>query len=111
MNLDSVGYLKDFPSFVQDGVPPCAEADPDMFFPVDPSDAILSVKEYYAYESEAKAVCGKCPYQLACFSYALKNTELQGIWGGTTAKDRIAVRRGRGAKLQRSLGLAPTKRR
>lgn len=111
MSLDNIGYLKDFPSFVQDGTPLCAETDPDMFFSVDPSDAILSVKEYYAYESEAKAICSECPYRIACFAYAIKAVDLQGIWGGTTAKDRAAIRRGRGAKIQRSLGLTPTKRR
>ena len=111
MNLDDIGYLKDFPSFVQDGTPLCAETDPELFFPVEPFDGARKVVEYYSSEPEAKAICGKCPYQLDCFSYALKSTDLQGIWGGTTAKDRAAIRRGRGAKLQRSLGLTPTKRR
>ena len=111
MNLDDIGYLKDFPSFVQGGTPLCAETDPDMFFPVEAFEGALKVKEFYSNELEAKKVCGSCPYQLECFSYALKSTDLQGIWGGTTAKDRAAIRRGRGARLQRSLGLTPTKRR
>lgn len=111
MNLDDIGYLKDFPSFVQGGTPLCAETDPDLFFPVEAFEGALSVKEFYYNEVEAKKICGTCPYQLECFSYALKNTDLQGIWGGTTAKDRAAIRRGRGAKLQRGLGLTPTKRR
>lgn len=111
MNLDDIGYLKDFPSFVQDGAPLCAETDPELFFPVEPFDGSKRIIEYYSSESEAKAICGKCPYQLDCLTYALKSSDLQGIWGGTTAKDRTAIRRGRGAKLQRSLGLTPTKRR
>jgi WhiB family redox-sensing transcriptional regulator len=109
--LDDIGYLKDFPSFVQDGTPPCAESDPEIFFSVEPFDGSKRVVETYSYEAEAKAICAECPYRVACFSYALRLTELQGIWGGTTAKDRVNIRRGRGAKLQRSLGITPTKRR
>jgi WhiB family redox-sensing transcriptional regulator len=111
MSLDSIGYLKNFPSFVQEGTPPCAEIDPDLFFPVEPFEGAMQVKEYYYAEAEAKKVCSECPYKIACFSYAMENADLQGIWGGTTSKDRAAIRRGRGIKMQKSLGLTPTKRR
>lgn len=110
MNLDDIGYLKDFPSFVQEGVPPCAETDPDMFFSVEPFEGAIHIKEHYYAEAEAKALCSDCPYKVACFAYAMQNRDIQGIWGGTTAKDRAAIRKGRGAKIQRSLGLTPTKR-
>ena len=111
MNLDDIGYLKDFPPFVKDGTPLCAETDPELFFPSETFEGALKIKEVYSNEMEAKKICGQCPYQLACFSYAIKAVDLHGIWGGTTAKDRASIRRGRGARVQRSLGLTPTKRR
>ena len=111
MSLDDIGYLKDFPSFVQGGTPLCAETDPDMFFPVEPFEGALQVKEHYYAEAEAKAICSECPYKIACFAYAIQDSDIQGIWGGTTGKDRVAIRRGRGVKMQKSLGLTPTKRR
>jgi WhiB family redox-sensing transcriptional regulator len=111
VDLNSIGYLKDFPSFIEEGTPLCAETDPDMFFPVEPFEGSLHVKENYYAEADAKAFCAECPYKIACFAYAMKDSNLQGIWGGTTANDRHNIRRGRGVKVQRSLGLTPTKRR
>jgi WhiB family redox-sensing transcriptional regulator len=106
---EDIGYLKDFPSFIEEGVPPCAETDPDMFFPPEPFNGSMRIVEHYEAEVEAKSICSSCPYRIACFSYALKITDLQGIWGGTTAKERALIRSGRAVKIQKSLGLIPTK--
>lgn len=96
-----------------DVVPLCATADPDSFFPVDefPEDsARTSNLKTYANERAAKAICAECPLRLPCALYAIQ-TGPQGIWGGTTESERLGIRRGRGLKLQKSLGLVPTKRR
>jgi WhiB family redox-sensing transcriptional regulator len=96
-----------------DIVPLCSKIDPDFFFPVDdPLDDTgdSSKLKIYSDEHLAKAICDGCPLKLPCALYALQ-TGPQGIWGGTTESERLAIRRGRAVKLQKSLGLAPTKRR
>lgn len=96
-----------------DVVPPCSTVDPDSFFPLDNflENSTSSTKDItYANERAAKAVCEECPLKLPCALYAIQ-TNPQGIWGGTTESERMAIRRGRGVKLQKSLGLVPTKRR
>ena len=45
-----------------------------------------------ASSEEAKAVCRTCGVVGPCLSYALAHREL-GIWGGTTERDRRALRR------------------
>jgi WhiB family redox-sensing transcriptional regulator len=96
-----------------DVVPLCSKIDPDVFFPVDDSlenPGNSSKLITYSDERLAKAICDACPLKLPCALYAIQ-TGPQGIWGGTTESERLAIRRGRGVKLQKSLGLAPTKRR
>ncbi|MEU0433721.1 WhiB family transcriptional regulator [Streptomyces sp. NPDC006290] len=44
----------------------------------------------------ARALCAGCGYLEACRAYALENPGLWGVWGGTTRRERQAVRR-RGA--------------
>ena len=65
-----------------DGTQLCADADPEMFFP-----------ETYTYLdkakiSAAKATCGDCWIKNECLEYAMKDPELEGIWGGTTPLER-----------------------
>ena len=43
----------------------------------------------------AKAVCGGCLASEACLAFALSDPTLDGIWAGTTAKERRAIRAGR----------------
>ena len=76
--------------------PPCAESDPDSFF-----------KE--ENEHFAKAICFECPLRFECFLFAYESNQ-HGIWGGTNDKEREAVRKGRGAKIRRTLGLPPVNR-
>jgi WhiB family redox-sensing transcriptional regulator len=91
-----------------DAVPLCAETDPDSFFPKDYFDDENGKSAASSYENErsAKAICNECPLKLDCLMYAM-TTGQHGIWGGTTENERRAIRRGRGVKLQRSLGLTP----
>ncbi len=59
----------------------CRSEDPELFFP------IAAVGPALAQVSSAKAVCGRCPVQASCLSYALI-TQQDGIWGGTTPEER-----------------------
>lgn len=88
MNLNTPGYLKDFPDFEQEGYPLCSKADPEMFFPVDAAPGVPRNSEVYLHEKEAKAICAECPLRVQCADYALQDPEIQGIWGGLTGGDR-----------------------
>lgn len=61
----------------------CKGMDPDLFFP----DRGESTKE-------AKALCLGCPVVKECLDYAVRNREKQGIWGGTSERQRRRLRRG-----------------
>lgn len=65
----------------------CKGVDADLFFPGYKNPAI-----------EAKRVCANCQVKEPCLAFALKNPEEQGVWGGTTEKDRAEIRR----KMRRS---------
>ncbi|WP_442814218.1 WhiB family transcriptional regulator [Streptomyces sp. NBC_00151] len=41
----------------------------------------------------ARALCAGCGFLDACRAYALENPGLYGVWGGTTRRERQAVRR------------------
>ena len=64
----------------------CRGIDADIFFPVtdDESDAV-----------EAKAICSVCPVRQACLEHALACREREGIWGGTTERERRRIVRQR----------------
>ena len=42
--------------------------------------------------ARAKQVCRACPALNDCFTYAMDNPGLDGIWAATTAKDRQQLR-------------------
>jgi WhiB family redox-sensing transcriptional regulator len=63
----------------------CHGSDPELFFPI--SITGRSTLQINA----AKAVCGRCAVRESCLSYALRIMP-DGIWGGTTREERIAVR-------------------
>lgn len=88
-------FPADYPDFEEHGTPPCAESDPEAFFPQDrPDGNFMPNRLAYPMEREAKLTCLECPYKLRCLEYALKNEEVQGIWGGTTEQERRKFRRG-----------------
>jgi WhiB family redox-sensing transcriptional regulator len=65
---------------------PCAQTDPEIFFPEDKQDVRL-----------AKTICKTCPVISQCLAFALENSETFGVWGGTTARERQILRnRGKG---------------
>jgi WhiB family redox-sensing transcriptional regulator len=106
-----MSYESMVPQFILDSeiVPPCSESDPDAFFPKDYYDEPGKTPSN-AYENErfVKSICAECPLKIECLQFAIKTSQ-HGIWGGTTEGERRALRRGRGIKLQRQLGLAPTR--
>ncbi|WP_204358651.1 WhiB family transcriptional regulator [Streptosporangium sp. 'caverna'] len=61
----------------------CRESDPELFFPLTPSDE---------HETRAKAVCEGCPVLKECRAYAIREGEPEGIWGGLTVKERRSLR-------------------
>jgi WhiB family transcriptional regulator, redox-sensing transcriptional regulator len=65
----------------------CRDADPDLFFPAGPAGPALR------HLDEAKRICRACPAQTQCLYWALDHGVTDGIWGGTTADERRAIRR------------------
>jgi WhiB family redox-sensing transcriptional regulator len=65
----------------------CLTEDPDLFFPIGSSDG--------AYEqlAAAKQVCGRCGVRGQCLAWALNVGPINGVWGGTSEMERMALRR------------------
>jgi Transcription factor WhiB/Homeodomain-like domain len=66
----------------------CLAEDPELFFPVAESGAVLQVQV-----AAAKAVCARCPVRQACLVEALARIPV-GIAGGLTAHERRGLHRG-----------------
>lgn len=64
----------------------CRDADPELFFPISTSGPGRRQAE------QAKRVCGTCPAQPECLAWALDHGVTDGVWGGTTADQRRAIR-------------------
>ncbi len=62
----------------------CLGVDPDLYYP-----------ERGASTKEAKAICRGCVVREDCLEYALANGEKFGIWGGTSERERVRIRRQR----------------
>jgi WhiB family redox-sensing transcriptional regulator len=58
----------------------CKGLDRSMFFPERGANAVIK---------KAKAVCASCPVQEDCLRFAMNNRIQFGVWGGTTAYQRI----------------------
>ena len=72
----------DRPDF--DGSQPCAQTDPELFFP-----------EKGSLPTVARQLCATCPFYTDCREFALDHPELTGVWGGTTQQDRQRLRSAR----------------
>jgi 6-phosphogluconate dehydrogenase-like protein/transcription factor WhiB len=64
----------------------CRDADPELFFP----DGAPGSRPRQV--DRAKEVCAGCPARADCLSWALERGFDYGIWGGTTADERRAIR-------------------
>jgi hypothetical protein len=83
MKIDVV-ISKNYPTFVKDETPVCATTDPEAFFPEKGVGGHRSVRM-------AKSLCRRCVYVDKCLQWALDNGE-NGIWGGTTERERRNLR-------------------
>lgn len=91
-------FPEDYPDFSEFGEPPCAQSDPDAFFPeeqlVKMADGKERIYSNYTHEREVKKICNECPYLDRCLLYALENPSVTlGIWGGTTDFQRKTMRK------------------
>jgi len=64
----------------------CRDEDPGLFFPIAAAGPALE------QITQAKAVCARCEVRAECLSYALGTGPESGVWGGTTAEERAALR-------------------
>jgi len=65
----------------------CKGVDPNVFHPVRGEDL-----------GAARSYCEGCPVRAECLDHALR-FEPHGVWGGTSAKQRIRMRRAAGITL------------
>lgn len=73
--------------------------DPDAWFP--PGDAATSGQALAASARLAKELCADCPVRLECLEFSLRSPlGAFGVWGGTAAWERRAIRAGRVAITQ-----------
>ncbi len=84
------------PAWVADGL--CAQTDPELFFSSGKGSSAAT----------AKRICATCPVLDACREYAIALPDLEGIWGGTTERQRA---RARVARRKATGDAAPTPRR
>ena len=95
---EEIVYLSgDFPDFKEHGTPPCAETDPELFFPPDEFNTLENFHNSnsgmaIAKNREAVKICNSCPYIKECLSYALDRPDVYGIWGGTSHEQRKRMR-------------------
>ena len=64
----------------------CRGLDVEAFYPVSEDEADAA---------EAKAICDVCPVRQACLEHALAHREREGVWGGTTERERRRIVRQR----------------
>ena len=67
------------------GTQACKNVNPDIFFPEDYDDRVAVLN--------AKVICKDCPLTNDCLVYAVNDSSLDGIWGGTTPSERKNMRR------------------
>jgi len=69
-----------------DGSQVCAQVDPELFFPENAAEGPVKLRQ-------VRPICNACEFKLPCLEYALSDWEIQGIWAGTTDKERRIMRR------------------
>jgi WhiB family transcriptional regulator, redox-sensing transcriptional regulator len=65
----------------------CRNADSEIFFHPEHERGDIRTRR----EERAKAACRRCPVLERCLQHALSVHEPYGIWGGMTARERVAV--------------------
>lgn len=74
--------------------PPCADEDPELFFPVSEIRLVKGTRVITYAAQMALEVCAGCDLQARaeCLDTALAH-RYEGIWGGTTTDQRATMRR------------------
>jgi WhiB family transcriptional regulator, redox-sensing transcriptional regulator len=67
----------------------CLDEDPELFFPV--GEGVVGAEQ----AEEAMAICRRCGVEAECLRFALINGVKNGIWGGRTEQERMAMLRNR----------------
>ncbi|MEU6758016.1 WhiB family transcriptional regulator [Streptomyces sp. NPDC046685] len=67
--------IRPLPAWMAEGL--CAQTDPESFFP-----------EKGGSTATAKRVCAACGVRADCLDYALTTGERDGVWGGTSERER-----------------------
>jgi WhiB family redox-sensing transcriptional regulator len=70
-----------------DGTQPCAQTDPELFFPENAGEANRTKRV-------VKQICGHCEFQADCLEYGLTH-DVFGIWGGMLDSERRMMKRKR----------------
>ena len=79
----------------------CRSADPELFFPIATGVAVTVTQV-----RKAQRICAGCGVRQQCLDFAMQNSEVHGVWGGTTPEERVRTRRAqvrRARRAQRSL--------
>ncbi|MCF2532077.1 WhiB family transcriptional regulator [Yinghuangia soli] len=66
----------------------CRGSDPAMF-----QDTDAAPQDGDSGHAAALRVCAACPVRARCLDWALSTRQPQGIWGGRTTADRLALLR------------------
>jgi hypothetical protein len=80
-----------------DGTQACASGDADLFFPEGPKERAIKLPI-------ARRVCSSCKFCEKCLSYALAH-DVDGVWGGTTKRERRNIRKSKNLPSPRSMAL------
>lgn len=73
----------------------CTEVGVEIFYPEGPGEA----ESIYRM---SRRICGNCPVKQACLEWAVRH-ESHGMWGGTTPRERMAIRKKLGITVQEVL--------
>ncbi|MBA2426413.1 MAG: WhiB family transcriptional regulator [Actinobacteria bacterium] len=57
-------------------------------------DGTIFFPEHGHSAARAKAICARCPVVEQCLEWAIQHED-SGVWGGTTAPERVELRRAR----------------
>ena len=67
-----------------DGTQLCSSYSTDIFYPEEYKDESVA---------QAKSICNDCWMKDKCLSFALAKRENEGVWGGTTPRERRLILR------------------
>jgi WhiB family redox-sensing transcriptional regulator len=64
----------------------CRDTDTELFYRVEEERNQFA----YKYINAVRSICGRCPIQKECLSYAFGNEDY-GVWGGLTSLERRSM--------------------